>query len=74
LLFTSVPKSQESNAKLKKKKEAHKDCVQWKINERCSNPPEMLQVSNWRLPLSHGTVKGKQNMKSSPCSRWQAWS
>jgi len=28
LLFTTVPKSQESNEKLKKKKEAHKDCVQ----------------------------------------------
>lgn len=72
LLFTSVVKSKESNAQLKKT--AHKGCVQCKINQRCSNPPAMLQVSNWRLPVGHGTVKGKQNMECSPCSRWRDWS
>jgi len=67
--------SQKPKVKCKfKKKKAHKGCVQWKRNQRCSNPSEILQVSNWRLPVRHVTVNGKQNRECGPCSRWQAWS
>ena len=45
-----------------------------KKRSKMQQPIRMLQLSNWRRPVSHGTVKRKQNMVWSLCWRWQALS